>query len=262
MVRMSKLMCRDPKNIFNPTQLRLLSFTLNDYPGSIPDLNGCDADGKQAKETILTFWPQYDVRRYRENQFTIENFRLAVNRSIKSLSPGAVVVVFADCCFSGGLSSRTTGLAGGFVRNRFYAQPGIEIKPTMKTFLTESGLTWIVMSGCGPTQYCADAWVNNGWHGIYSWNAFRTLSPGMTYLEWHNEIRKYLPGGEYDQIPVIEGPMSLLNKRISEDQTLIIHNSSHGTQLQKNGKIYEAICMYNYNLPDYEYISMLQNMVA
>lgn len=257
-------MCiKDPNNIFQPVKLRLISGTINDYPGNIPDLNGCDADGKQAKETLLRYWSDFDIRRYRETQFNLKNFKLAVTKSIASLSPGAVVVVFADSCFSGGLSRDAFGLGGNTqTRNRFYAQPGIEIKPQIRTFVTSDEITWIVMAGCGPAQYCADAWLNNSYHGAYSWHAFNSLQPGMTYREWHTEIMKYLPGKGFEQIPVLEGPARLFNKVIGEDQTLIIHNSSHGTQVMIKGVIHEAICLYNYNLTDTEYISWLSKISA
>ena len=36
---------------------------------------------------------------------------------------------------------------------------------------------------------------------------------------------------EFDQIPTLEGPDSLKNEIIGANETLIIHNSSHGTQV-------------------------------
>lgn len=51
----------------------------------------------------------------------------------------------------------------------------------------------------------------------------------MTWREWFNTIRVYLPSADFDQIPTIEGPDFLQDRIIGQGQTLIVHNSSHGT---------------------------------
>jgi hypothetical protein len=269
------MMCfkKKPERIFDPVHARVLSFTINDYPGGIPDLNGCDPDGKQVKDTVLSFWPDTDVRRYRENKATLENFRFATAQSIKSLSPGAVVCVLADSCFSGTITRHDppildnpgSGLVNPFpTRNRFYATPGVEIIKQVRPFATARGdLRWIVISGCGETQYSADAYINGSYHGAFSWYAFNLLRPGMTYRQWYIEIIKYLPGTNFEQAPTLEGPDYMLDRVIFEDQTLWIHNSSHGTQLpgiSGDEPIDEAICLYNGNLRDNEYNAILSKI--
>jgi hypothetical protein len=55
------------------------------------------------------------------------------------------------------------------------------------------------------------------------------LQSGMTYLQWYAAIRKFLPSADFTQTPTIEGPDYLLNRKVFEDDTLVIHNSSHGS---------------------------------
>jgi hypothetical protein len=51
----------------------------------------------------------------------------------------------------------------------------------------------------------------------------------MTLIDWYVEIRRYLPSLSFDQIPQLEGPPDILNRRIGDGQWLFIHNSSHGS---------------------------------
>jgi len=250
---------------------RLLSFTINDYQGSVNDLSGCNNDGKQAKETLLNYWPDFDIRRYLDSDAKVNIFKTDVAKYISLLSPGAIVLVLADSCFSGTVTRIYRPFEDALVeyhptRNRFYQQPGIKMVPNLKTgtFAARGDIKWIVISGCGETQYSADAWINSAYHGAFSWYAFNTLKPGITYRGWFNEIRKYLPGSQFEQAPTIDGPDWMLDTVVFTTETLIIHNSSHGTQLAggSNGDepTDEAICFYDGNLRDDDYYNLLINI--
>jgi len=150
-------------------------------------------------------------------------------------------------------------------KNRFYQQPGVKMYPRLKTgtFAARGDIKWICISGCGETEYSADAYIDNAYHGAFTWYACKTLKPGITYRQWHKEICKYLPGTQFEQSPSIEGPDYLLDQMVCSTQTLFIHNSTHGTQLAGVGgdePIDEAICLYDGNLRDDDYNLLLQNI--
>lgn len=261
---------KKPPIIINPANRRLISATINDYPGSINDLNGCNNDGKQAKETLLNYWPDFDIIRLIDSEAKVNTFISKARAAIDSLNPGAIVTVLSDSCFS----ATNTRLFNPYVnslneshptRNRFYYQPGVKHIPKLKsgTFAGRGDIKWIAISGCGETEYSADAYINGDYHGAFSWYAFKTLRPGITYRQWFNEIRKYLPGTQFEQCPTIEGPDWMLDTMVFNTESLVLHNSTHGTQLAGNGgdePIDEAICLHDGNLRDDDYNLLLMNI--
>jgi len=260
-----------PPIVINPANKRLLLFTVNDYPGSVNDLNGCNNDGRQAKERVLTYWPDCDVQHYMDSQATLSTFKSVVSQSINGLDQGAIVIILSDSCFSGTNTKLfNTSLKKGITeyhptRNRFYQQPDLPVKLFRKkgTFAGRGDIKWIAISGCGETQYSADAWINGDYHGAFSWYAFNLLKPGITYRQWFNEIRKYLPSSQFEQAPTIDGADWMLDTMVFSTQTLMIHNSTHGTQLAGVGDdepIDEAICFYDGNLRDDDYYNLLLNI--
>jgi hypothetical protein len=244
---------------------RLLSFAINDYPGSVNDLRGCLNDSRQAKDTLLTHWPDFDIRRYLDAEATVKSFKSNVTAAIGALKPGATVVVLADSCFSATVTRlfHKRGVEDGhIVRNRFYATPGEPTRPVARPFFLRSDVKWVAISACGEEQSAADAFINDAYHGAFSWYAFRLLSQGITYRHWFALIRQYLPSADFEQIPTIEGPDNLLDSLVFSNNTLIIHNSTHGTQLRGYGEedIDEAICLYDGNIRDNEYFELLNKI--
>jgi hypothetical protein len=245
---------------------RLISASINDYPGSINDLRGCLNDSRQAKDTLLTHWPDFDVRRLLDDEATVSGFKSLVNKSIATMNPGGTVCVISDSCFSA-TNTRLLHSRGidntHLVRNRFYATPGEPLKIVSKPFFPRSDLKWIAISACGETQTAADAYINDNYHGAFTWYAFRLLRQGITYRQWFYNISQYLPSSDFEQAPTIEGPDYLLDSLVCSDNTLIIHNSTHGTQLRgyAEEEIDEAICFYDGNLRDNEYFQLLNKIV-
>jgi len=260
---------KPPPIVVNPANRRLLSFTINNYPGSINDLNGCSNDGKQVKETLLNYWPDFDVKRFIDSEAKLSTFKAEVAAAINVLNPGATVLILPDSCFSGTVTRfMDLGLKADLhpTKNRFFQQEDIPIRPRLKTgtFAARGDIKWIVISGCGETEYSADAFINGAYHGAFTYYAMKTLVPGITYRQWHKEICKYLPGTKFEQSPTIEGPDYLLDKNVFDDESLVIHNSTHGTQLidytgdpTRDEPIDEAICFYDGNLRDDDYFNLL-----
>lgn len=218
---------------------RLLSFAINNYSGTANDLNGCLNDQENIASKLLTLFPDFDVRKFKDSEVTVNCYKTEVAKAISVLSPGATVLILPDSCFSGTIT-RKPGM--GLVeekhpsKNRFF-DPGLppRKKVGVKLFI-KSNIRWIVISGCQEHQTSADAYINEKYNGAFTFYAALTLKAGITYKEWFTEIRKYLPNSSFDQSPTLEGPEELLNRKVFEDETLVVHNSSHGTYTyDKNG---------------------------
>lgn len=209
-------------------QHRYIGVGKNIYIGG-NNLNGCVRDVKnRPKKLISTFNQDIDCLVYTDGQATVENYKKIVARAVSLLSPGATVVIPADCCFSG-TNTRHFDSSKHPTKNR-YIDPGLPPVEKVRTKIFTAGdLNWIAMSGCGEHQTSADAYINGNYVGAYSFYGDLVMRKGMTYLEWNEAIRKYLPGNGFDQAPEIEGPDFLLNRKLFEGQTLWIHNSSHGS---------------------------------
>ena len=223
-----------PDPIVPPVEVkrRLLSFAINNYPGSANDLNGCLNDQENIANKLLTLFPDFEVKKFKDSEVTVNCYKTEVAKAISTLHPGATVLILPDSCFSGTIT-RAPGM--GLVeekhpsKNRFY-DPGLPLRKKVKTKLfVKSNIRWIVISGCGEHQTSADAYINGKYNGAFTFYAALTLKAGMTYKEWFAELRKYLPSAAFDQSPTLEGPEELLNRKVFEDETLVIHNSSHGT---------------------------------
>lgn len=255
-------MCIKPR--IQATPFRLITANINDYPGVYNDLNGCLNDGRQAKETTLRYWPGTDIIRMTDAGATKGNFMRTVSQSIAVLPPDSTVAIFSDSCFSG---DNTRFMWEGLVenhptRNRFQKTLPGPMHPYVKMGTTRFGINWIAFSGCGETQYSADAWINGEYHGAFSWYLFNLLEPGITYYRWYELVRQYLPSSQFEQAPTIDGPGRLLEREVGVGPTLWIHNSTHGTQVAGDSEeqVREAICFYDGNMSDKEYGAMLSKI--
>jgi len=180
------------------------------------------------------------------------------------MKPGGVICVLADSCFSGDITKLFHFMAPSeYKAYKFHNTPGVVTRPSYPLFTKGVGeLRWVVMGGCGQVGYSADAYINGDYQGAFSWYAFKTLRPGMTYRQWYLAIRAYLPSAKFEQVPTLDGPDALLDSVIGANQTLWIHNSSHGTQLNGTSGIDEAICLYNGNFRDKDYFNLLNKLAA
>ena len=259
-------MCWRPKIFTEPADFRLISASINDYPGTASDLRGCNNDGRLAKETVLGYWPTASTHRLIDSQATIQAFTNSTTQAISLMKPEGVICVLADSCFSGDIS-KFMGIVSpvDYNKPRFYPTPGVTPQPNYALFKKEERpLRWITIGGCGKVGYSADAYINGDYQGAFTYFAMKVLRPWMTYRQWYAAIRQYLPSDQFDQIPTLSGPSYLLDQEIGRNQTLWIHNSSHGTQL--NGtlgdSVDEAICLHNGNLRDKAYYDILNKLAA
>jgi uncharacterized caspase-like protein len=128
-----------------------------------------------------------------------------LNVILSGLKEGVTCTIMLDSCFSGDGTKRVFGKYKRFRKFRQTAQ-------LRKSIFRSPDMKWILLSGCGETQTSADAFIGGNYSGAFTWYAVKSLSKGMTYKQWYNKIRSYLPSKEFDQIPQFEGNPELFNR--------------------------------------------------
>ncbi len=199
----------------------LLSFAINDYVGSNNDLNGCLNDQLNIEKTLKTYWPEFEVKKFKDSEVTGKNFELQVSEALKQCWDTVILVM--DCCFS---EDNTRGLYG--VKNRF-VNPGIERVRVKKRLGVIEGMKHIAFSACQDYQTAADAYIGGKYNGAFTYFACKSLKPEMTYKDWYMVTKTLLAESNFEQIPELQGNEDMLNKKVFSDKTLVIHYSGHGT---------------------------------
>ncbi len=221
-------MCRQELSPMVKTQLRFLTFGRNrPYGGN--NLRGCVNDSYDFSKRFIALDPDFDIRMFLNRRASAKNYLKAGEEAISLLEPGATVLVLMDSCFSGS-ATRLSCNPDHPIKNRFF-DPGIPMpeKVRSRVFRCKADIHWLVMSACMEHQTAADAYIDGKYVGAFSYFAVKSLKKGMTYLEWYQTVRSSLPGKIFNQSPTFEGPFELANRMVGEGQTLIIHNSSHGS---------------------------------
>jgi hypothetical protein len=208
-----------------PVQRKLLTFGRNTYGGG-NDLNGCVNDSNNLSKALLEIFPDFEVRKFTDYEVTIAKYKAEVSAAIATLKPGATVLILPDSCFSGTITREMKRH-----KNRFFHNPDLKSdnKTSVRLFKSVGDIRWIVISGSQEHQTSADAFINGSYVGAFTYFAIKALMKGLTYKEWYIAIRKYLPSEDFYQSPTLEGPEELLDRKVFEGETLVIHNSSHGT---------------------------------
>jgi len=70
-----------------------LLFAINDYPGSANDLRGCLNDQEDVTAALFKYWPDFNVKSFRDNQVTVDNFLKQLRRHVEDLEPRSVLFV-------------------------------------------------------------------------------------------------------------------------------------------------------------------------
>jgi hypothetical protein len=222
-----------PEPIPDPTPsnitLTYLGFGKNNYGGQ--NLQGCINDVNNLSKKLLELFPDFKIKKYFDSQVTVANYKTFVANEISKLKTGSTVLILPDCCFSG-TNTRKVGNPHP-ITNRFYntGKRAVPKKIRKRLFKGASDINWIVISGCGEHQTSADCYEGGQWVGAFTYFAIKVLKKGITYKEWFDAIKGYLPSNDYDQAPEIEGPDRLVSRKMFENDTLIIHNSSHGSYI-------------------------------
>lgn len=256
-----------PEPIPTPMVKRiLLSFAINDYPGTGNDLNGCVNDQENISAKLLSLWPDFDVRKFKNKEATVACYKEQVAKAIGEMRPGGTVLVLPDCCFSG-TNTRFMNNPEHPTKNRFMPVSDLPQRDhtRVRVFRSKMSMKWIVISGCGEHQTSADAFIDGKYNGAFTYFLVKALIKGMTYRQWYDALRDYLPSDHYEQAPEHDGPGEIFARMVGEGDTLIIHNSSHGTYTydasgdESDGND-EAICFYDDILIDDEINELLQKI--
>lgn len=230
----------------------LLSFAINNYPGSANDLNGCINDQKN----IVNKLPDFFVRTFKDSEATKARFTSEVEAVVTQAKAGDIIIIHysghgtyvtdtsgdepdnadeAIYLYDGALIDDKIGeilqktpdgvtvvilldscFSGTATRKlsrpRFIQIERAMPKKVRKKFLRSNEIKWIVFSGCSEHQTSADAYIGGEYNGAFTYYAMKALDRSFTYEQWYNKIREYLPSRSFEQIPTLEGPDELINK--------------------------------------------------
>jgi hypothetical protein len=178
----------------------MIVFHYSGHGTQVKDKSGDETDG-------------YDEALYLYDGVLIDD---EINEVLQKIPEGVTVLILMDSCFSGGITRSKKGNPCIEKKSRFVRTEKKIYRKRRKSIARGNGegLKWIVISGCGENQTSADANFNGQWAGAFTTYAMATLDRRLTYREWFNEIRKYLPSTDFDQAPTLEGPDYLLDKLV------------------------------------------------
>jgi hypothetical protein len=94
-----KIMCfkkwfsKPPEAPLFPSDKRALLFAINDYPGSGNDLNGCINDQEDMAKELMTNFPGFDIRSFKNSQVTRARFISEVSAAIAVLRSGDILLI-------------------------------------------------------------------------------------------------------------------------------------------------------------------------
>jgi len=242
-----------------PVGFRIISNGRNKYSGG-NSLNGCVNDTIYMPEPLEAVF-DIDVRRYFNYDVTVKNYIDRAERAISTLSSGATVVVIADSCYSGTITRGNFGMnivADHYrIKNRYLPNP--KVTPEMvvkKRALASTETRCILISGSQENQTSAEAYFSNynRYMGALSCALREAFRKGMTWGEWTFEATRLIIKWGFDQRPNIMGSSDRINEVIGSNQTLMLHNSSHGSRMiDKSGDEidgYDETLYFDTHLPD------------
>lgn len=132
-----------------------------------------------------------------------------IGDALQNIPEGATVVLAFDSCFSGTVTRAILPMKNKYVQN-----PDIPKRDNKRHRFNKSDMKWIVLSGCSENQTSADAYINGRYNGAFTYYLLKTLTKGITYKEWIDNIHKYLPSNNFNQNPTLEGNESLFNNQV------------------------------------------------
>lgn len=185
----------------------VLVFHYSGHGSQVPDLHGDEHDDG-LDEIICPYDMDWD------DPFTDDDL-CAV---LKDLPIGVNLTVILDCCHSGtGLREPTGG--GRPSLSRCLPPPGDvahrrRADQTIRRFgARASARGAILIAGCRSDQVSADAYIDGDYHGAltyYLCKALEETSYAGSYRDVIEHVRRLLRLNQFDQVPQLEGPSSLL----------------------------------------------------
>lgn len=186
-----------------------LVFHFSGHGSQIRDRNGDElADGLD--ELLCPYDMDWDRR---ESFITDDDLSEILAEGGKDLSNGQVFEIFLDCCHSGTGIRQMTGFNPS--RQNRYTAPPIDILcrsmdvvelPIERLFLRNQDLSDpILWSGCRANQTSADAHIEGGYNGAFTWHLCDAIRKGATARgKLIQTLRSNLTNGGFGQVPQLE----------------------------------------------------------
>lgn len=261
------------KNLFNPPQepvvhptRRVVSFGINNYPGTEHDLRGCINDQYNLRDSFKEMFPDFSVERISNSLATTGKFKKVLSDEVDLLVPnsgdilvvhysghgtyvkdrdgdesdgydealylydgvlidddirdildkipeGVTVVLMFDCCYSGTI---TKSLVDRPEKTRFVQTENTskEVMKVRSRVAVAEDMKWITFSGSGEHQTSADAYIDGGYNGAFTYIAMKALKPGISYNQWLYRVSNLFNTTSFEQTPQMEGNMNLRNNLV------------------------------------------------
>ena len=246
------------------TNRNVSSIVVGDYKGTANDLVGPPHDQIDIRKAILSLWPDFSFREFKDRTATVSNLLNEIKSSVAGLPDDGLNLFIMDNCFSG--NNTRNGTAARVLSYRFCppefapVNPKI-IKPILKGHGFEKILT---ISACLDNQTAADAVFNGRANGALHYCLIKTMKRGITYRQWIDATVKMLADLKFSQIASLDGPEELKDRLIFEGNVRVIDVSSHGTTVKdQNGDEWdqrdEAVVMYDGIVIDDEIAEAIQS---
>ena len=234
-----------------------LLFGINDYPGTVNDLNGCLNDIDDVAAKIKVLWPDMAVHKFKDGQVTRARFKAELAKAIEALPEGGTVVIFTDSCFSAGNTRSNPHL----IKPRFMPPEVPSRRKRRRRVFRSVDMKWLAFSGCGEKQTSSDAFFNNRPNGAFTFFAEKCLNK-ITYGELISCVDRFLPSDKFPQDPELHGPDHLKSRVIGEGPTLIVWYSGHGSYVtdfsgDEVDGVDETLYVYDGHVKDYELTAIL-----
>lgn len=129
---------------------------------------------------------------------------------LQQMTPdGMIVNANFDSCFSG-------GMAKGFcthTRNKFHQMPGVAIRKNRTRKIGEFDSKWVINAGSSEAQTSSDADFGGRANGAFTYFDLKCWTVGTTFRQEMTNMKRYLPGNGFDQIPLLIGNSSLFDEK-------------------------------------------------
>ena len=193
----------------------LLHFAIDDYPGTTNDLSMCLDDQNRMVKGLKKYWPDFEIRTFTNNQVTRANF---LNQLIEALKQEwDTIMFFMDCCHAESNTRDAVGI-------RYFGPQLPKRAKVLKRIARTGEMKHLAFSASQDYQTASD--------GCFTPSAISVLHPEMTYYDWFLSTKTRIAESHFDQIPELEGPIALMNKKVFSDRTLIVGYSGHGSRIK------------------------------
>ena len=165
-----------------------------------------------------TYFPGDEADGFREalylrgGKFTDQQLVALANDKPEELD----LVFILDSCFSKGMARDYVTGNPTYKKPRFHVEfplpPGFHVMRDLKNV----PLNFLLISACAENQTASDAMFNGKPNGAFSFYLAKAIQKGLTYRQWMEGVWQNLPSDKFEQIPGIDGPERMFDRRIFE----------------------------------------------